>query len=245
MRSSARIAAACLLAVCACSAGFWLWQSKRTNTAGWLLDPNAILDADSRELRVFVTDPDCPSKLEPKDVDLGVVELNDAVVLTARTPKRGGPFKASLVAVPIDVTLAEALGNRSLLDGRFDPPAAPRNDFNSGALPIPATNATPIRVPLVTVQLDTYPEALLDVIFYLDNRNCVMADIGESAKYPAVFMEGWRSSGPDEIQFDGVSVKLGSTRPIRVGGGLVSDNFPELAQCGAGAEMVVLVTRPQ
>lgn len=106
-----------------------------SHNAGWLPDP--ALSSNQFTIRVWVTDPECPSKLNSDQVDIEITETDIAVVLLAKTPDHStGACKASNVAVPVDVDLDAPLGSRLLLDGRFEPPAPPVDDYNAGSMPL-------------------------------------------------------------------------------------------------------------
>ncbi|MEZ5379630.1 MAG: hypothetical protein R2733_24230 [Acidimicrobiales bacterium] len=71
-----------------------------------------------------MTDPACPIKLDRDDIDVGVVETNDAVVVRVRVPDNndGSACKAMAVAYTVTIDLAQPLAQRRIMDGRFDPP---------------------------------------------------------------------------------------------------------------------------
>lgn len=110
-----------------------------TESARWLPDPN--LDRSDDSFVIYVTDPNCQSKLETHDVRIELDETSESITVTAHVPDNsGGACNASSRAVPVVVELLTPIDGRDLLDGSRNPPARPVNDFTAArGMPIPTT----------------------------------------------------------------------------------------------------------
>jgi hypothetical protein len=99
--------------------------------AVWEPAPEADLSPQSTSIDVLVREMECASgrsadeRIMDPEVGLG----DEEVVITFRVTLRGGDQDCQgNPATPYTVELGEPLGERSLLDGAHDPPAAPDND---------------------------------------------------------------------------------------------------------------------
>lgn len=133
-----------LVAVVAAGATWVLTGSMRGDVdADWVVVGEPAADAASFEFSV--TDPTCPIKLDRGDIDVGVVETDDAVVIRVRVPDNndGSACKAMAVAYTVTIDLLQPLAQRPIMDGRFDPPR-PAIASDTGLLGGP--NSSPVAV---------------------------------------------------------------------------------------------------
>ena len=99
----------------------------RTELAGWVHDPNGPpMNGDTTGLTIYVSRLGWPRPFEPAAVQIDIDSDDKSVVLTASVPYADGPACAQARSpMAIEVDLGFQLGNRELLDGRFDPPQRP------------------------------------------------------------------------------------------------------------------------
>lgn len=95
--------------------------------AAWWLDPNALAPTvSSTTIRALVLEEACASGRTPEGrVDLPAIELDDTTVTVTfaiRHQSGGGQDCQGNAPFPVEFTLPEPLGARTLLDGSEDPP---------------------------------------------------------------------------------------------------------------------------
>ncbi len=133
-----------LVAVVAAGATWVLAGSMRGDVdAEWVVVGEPARESASFE--VSVTDPTCPIKLDRDDIEVGVVETNDAVLVRVLVPNSddGSACKAMAVAYTVTIDLLQPLAQRPIMDGRFDPPR-PAIASDTGLLGGP--NSSPVAV---------------------------------------------------------------------------------------------------